>query len=160
MRVRDWREHGGLDVVAHMLFKAGGADRETIESLLEARRLMLREAARLAAQRRTKEQATRLQELAQRLRDPGDAAQTLDWAFMSELVDAAGNVVFTLIMNSIRELYFDQADLFSAVVGAPEAIAPGYEQTANAIAKKQPDKAATAIERLTKLQEQALLGKG
>src|SRR5215213_9078972 len=60
MRVRDWREHGGLDVVAHMLLRAGGADRGTVESLLEARRLMLREAARLAAERRTGEQAARL----------------------------------------------------------------------------------------------------
>src|SRR3989440_839168 len=86
MRVRDWREHGGLDVVAHVLFRAGGVDRSTLEGLLEARRLMLREAARLAAERRSDEQAARLSELAARLRDPGEAAQTLDWAFMSELV--------------------------------------------------------------------------
>jgi GntR family transcriptional repressor for pyruvate dehydrogenase complex len=51
MRVRDWRDHGGLDVIAHVLFRAGGLDRETLASLLEARRLMLRESARLAAER-------------------------------------------------------------------------------------------------------------
>src|SRR5215208_4577295 len=67
MRVRDWRAHGGLDVVAHVLFRAGGLDRGTLDSLLEARRLMLREAARLAADRRTDEQARRLIELAARL---------------------------------------------------------------------------------------------
>jgi DNA-binding FadR family transcriptional regulator len=158
MRVRDWREHGGLDVVAHVLFRAGGVDRSTLEGLLEARRLMLREAARLAAERRTDEQAARLGELATRLREPGDAAQTLDWAFMSELVDAAGNVVFTLIMNSIRELYFERADLFRAVVGDTEELAPGYEQAANAIARQDADKAAAAIEQLTEHQEQRLLG--
>src|SRR3954462_13675293 len=91
MRVRDWREHGGLDVVAHVLFRAGGVDRSTLEGLLEARRLMLREAARLAAGRRTREQAARLTELAARLGEPGDAAQTLNWAFMSELAEASGN---------------------------------------------------------------------
>ena len=37
-----------------------------------------------------------------------EAAQALDWAFMQVLVEAAGNVVFRLIMNSIRELYFAQ----------------------------------------------------
>ena len=158
MRVRDWREHGGLDVVAHVLFRAGGVDRSTLEGLLEARRLMLREAARLAAERRSEEQAARLAELAARLRDPGEAAQTLDWAFMSELVDAAGNVVFTLIMNSIRELYFERADLFRAVVGDAAELAPGYEQTAAAVARGEPDKAAAAIERLTAKQEQSLLG--
>jgi GntR family transcriptional regulator, transcriptional repressor for pyruvate dehydrogenase complex len=159
MRVRDWRAHGGLDVVAHMLLGAGGLDRSTVEGLLEARRLMLREAARLAAERRTGEQAARLEDLAKRLQDPGDAAQTLDWAFMSELVQASGNLVFVLIMNSIRELYFQQADLFSAVVGAPEKLAPDYELTAKAIAGKQATKAVDAIERLTKRQEMELLGR-
>jgi DNA-binding FadR family transcriptional regulator len=158
MRVRDWREHGGLDVVAHVLFRAGGVDRSTLQGLLEARRLMLREAARLAAGRRSDEQAARLGELAGRLRAPGDAAQTLDWAFMSELVEAAGNVVFVLIMNSIRELYFERADLFRAVVGDAEELAPGYEQTAAAVARGEPDKAADAIERLTAKQEERLLG--
>src|SRR4051795_6061434 len=57
MRVRDWRTDGGLDVIARALFRAGGLDRETLRSLLEARRLMLSEAARLAAERRSEGQA-------------------------------------------------------------------------------------------------------
>src|SRR5919107_4782513 len=36
MRVRDWRADGGLDVVAHVLFRAGGLAPRTPESLLEA----------------------------------------------------------------------------------------------------------------------------
>src|ERR671932_2683087 len=36
MRVRDWREHGGLDVIAHVLFRAGGLDQHTLAGLLEA----------------------------------------------------------------------------------------------------------------------------
>ncbi len=60
MRVRDWRADGGLDVIAHLLFRAGGLDRETLASVLEARRLMLAEAARLAAERRTDAQAAAL----------------------------------------------------------------------------------------------------
>ena len=158
MRVRDWREHGGLDVMAHVLFRAGGLDRGTLTSLLEARRLMLREAARLAAQRRSDDQAARLGELAARLREPGDAAQTLDWAFMSELVDAAGNVVFTLIMNSIRELYFERAELFKGVAASVERLAGDYASAADAIAARDPDAAARAVERLTLRQEAALLG--
>ena len=159
MRVRDWRAHGGLDVVAHVLFQGGRVDRSTLEGLLEARRLMLREAARLAAQRRSEEQAERLTELAARLRDPGEAAQTLDWAFMSELVDASGNVVFVLIMNSIRELYFEQADLFRAVVGDAGGARAGLRASRpSAIARKDADKAAAAIEELTRRQEESLLG--
>src|SRR5215212_11190678 len=36
MRVRDWRAHGGLDVIAHVLFRRGGLDRPTLDGLLEA----------------------------------------------------------------------------------------------------------------------------
>src|SRR3954471_11261137 len=45
MRVNDWRTHSGLDVLAH----AVTVDPQLTASLFEARRLLLREAARLAA---------------------------------------------------------------------------------------------------------------
>src|SRR4051812_8721622 len=98
MRVRDWRAHGGLDVIAHVLFRAGGLDTGTLSSVLEVRRLMLQESARLAAERRTKGQAAGLEELARRFAGAADdaAAQALDFAFMTELVEASGNVVFVL----------------------------------------------------------------
>ncbi|MDQ4040272.1 MAG: GntR family transcriptional regulator, partial [Actinomycetota bacterium] len=35
MRVRDWRAHGGLDVVAHLLFRAGGLDGGVLADVLE-----------------------------------------------------------------------------------------------------------------------------
>src|SRR3954453_17952769 len=49
MRVTDWRANGGLDVIAHVLFAAGGLDRAMLADVMEARRLMLAESARLAA---------------------------------------------------------------------------------------------------------------
>jgi GntR family transcriptional regulator, transcriptional repressor for pyruvate dehydrogenase complex len=158
MRVRDWRAHGGLDVIAHLLFGAGGLDRGTLVALLEARRLMLQEAARLAAERRDDEQAKRLAELAERIAAAGDPAerQTLDWAFMSELVEAADNVVFTLIMNSIRELYFSRAELFRDVAG-PD-LAPLYRRAASAVSARAPGRAAAALAKLAREQEEQLRG--
>src|SRR5947209_14814453 len=61
MRVRDWREHGGLDVIAHLLFRSGGLDLGVLQDLFEARRLMLESLADLAAARRDAEQAARLE---------------------------------------------------------------------------------------------------
>src|SRR3954466_6914342 len=66
MRVTDWRASGGLDVIAHVLFAAGGLDRDALRHLMEARRLMLAESARLAARRRDDDQAARLEGLAER----------------------------------------------------------------------------------------------
>src|SRR3954470_25047733 len=45
MRVRDWRRHGGLDVLAHVLFRSGGLDASVLSDLLEARVAMLSEVA-------------------------------------------------------------------------------------------------------------------
>jgi len=159
MRVRDWRAHGGLDVIGHVLFRAGGLDRPTLAALLEARRLMLAECARLAAQRRSPEQAERLAELAERIPAAPDAAaaQALDFAFMSELADAAGNLVFVLILNSIRRLYFDHAELFEGVVAELEELAPLYRRAASAIAAGAPGRAAAALARLAAVQERELL---
>jgi DNA-binding FadR family transcriptional regulator len=158
MRVRDWREHGGLDVVAHVLFRAGGLDTATLSSLLEARRLMLQEAARLAADRRSDEQATHVEELAARFAavEDDEAAQAVDFAFMSELVEASGNVVFVLILNSIRQLYFERAELFRAVVHDREELAPLYRRAAAAVRQRAPARAAAAVAALAALQEKRL----
>src|SRR3712207_4982723 len=64
MRVADWRTATGLDVLIHLLFRAGKLDEGTLDSLMEARALMLSESARLAAQRRSDEQARALKEAA------------------------------------------------------------------------------------------------
>src|SRR5436190_1463551 len=112
MRVRDWREHGGLDVVAHLLFRSGGVDAGMLADLLEARELMLCDMAELAARRGGSGQLDRLRELAAALDRAADAEQARleDFAFFAELAEAAGNLVFVLVMNSIRDLYFAHAD--------------------------------------------------
>jgi GntR family transcriptional repressor for pyruvate dehydrogenase complex len=157
MRVRDWRSDGGLDVIAHLLFRAGAVDRQALAGLLEARRLMLTEAARLAAERREDGQAERLGEIAARIGSAADAAaaQALDWDFMSELVEASGNVVFVLILNSIRQLYLEHADAFRGVVA--DELAPLYGQAARAIEARAAGRAAKAVAELTGRQEQRLL---
>lgn len=159
MRVRDWRSDGGLDVVAQLIFAAGGVDRPTLAAVLEARRLMLTEAARLAAQRRTAEQAQRLAQLAGQIAEAPDApaAQLLDLAYMAELVDASGNVVFVLVLNTVRRLYLDNAELLQAVVADRGRLAPLYGRAARAIADSAEGRAASAIEQLAGEQERQIL---
>jgi GntR family transcriptional repressor for pyruvate dehydrogenase complex len=159
MRVTDWRANGGLDVIAHVLFAAGGLDRAALADVMEARRLMLAQAAALAAERRDAAQAGRLEELAERMATaPGaGAAQAIDWAFFHELVDAARNVVLLLVMNSIRGIYLQRAELFGAVVSGHEELAPLYERAARAVARRQPAAAERAVAELAERQERALM---
>jgi DNA-binding FadR family transcriptional regulator len=159
MRVSDWRANGGLDVIAHVLFAAGGLDRAMLADVMEARRAMLAESARLAAERRDARQAARLEELAERLAGAPDAAaaQALDWAFFQELVDAARNVVLMLVMNSIRGIYLQRGELFQAVVADVDALAPLYARAAQAVARRNGTAAQRAVAELADRQQRALM---
>ena len=134
MRVRDWREHGGLDVIAHLLFRSGGLDAGVMADVLEARGLMLQDLAALAAERRDDAQARRLVELADQVAGAPDAAaaQLVDFAFFTELAQAAGNLVFVLVLNSIRALYFAHAERLPITAGHEE-LAPLYARVAGAV---------------------------
>jgi DNA-binding FadR family transcriptional regulator len=153
MRVRDWREHGGLDVIAHLLFRSGGLDPGVLADVLEARGLMLGELAALAAERRDEVQAERLIELARELAAAPDvpAAQRIDFAFFTELAQAAGNLVFVLILNSIRALYFAHADRLPITEGHTE-LAPLYAQAAEAVQEQHPSAAREAVAELAARQ--------
>lgn len=153
MRVRDWRAHGGLDVVAHLLFRAGGLDGGVLADVLEARALMLRELAGLAASRRDPAAAARLRALAGELAAaPDDAtAQRIDFAFMTELAAAAGNLVFVLVLNSIRALYFAHADALPVTERHGE-LAPLYRRAADAVTAGDADAARAALAELAERQ--------
>ena len=133
-RVRDWRAHGTLDVLAHL----GPA---VLGDLLEARSLMLREMAGLAAERRDDARGRTIAELAERfagLEGAGGRAADLrtaaevDFAFFTEVAEAAGNLVFLLILNAIRGVYFEHLDELP-VAADVAALAPAYAALAGAI---------------------------
>lgn len=157
MRVRDWRAHGGLDVVAHLLFRSGGVDAGVLADVLEARRLMLAELAALAAERRTDAQGRRLSELARAFgaAEGPAAAQAVDFAFMTELASAAGNLVFVLVLNSIRALYFAHAEALP-VAARPDELAPHYAGAAEAVAAGDAARARAVVAELAERQRERL----
>ncbi len=130
-RVLDWRRSGGLEA----LVLTAGVDPALVKDLFEARRLLLVEAARLAAERHSSGQAATLLELAGALADAvdDDTALLADWAFMAALVEASGNVIFQLILNSVRELYLPHAAAFAPLVAERGRLAGLYRQVAVAV---------------------------
>jgi len=124
-----------------------------LADVLEARGLMLRELAALAATRRSPEQAARLRELAAAIAQAPDeaGAQRVDFAFFTELAEAAGNLVFVLMLNAIRSLYFEHAELLP-VTSRPSELAPLYAHAARAIERRDDAAAARAVERLAAQQ--------
>jgi DNA-binding FadR family transcriptional regulator len=159
MRVRDWRAHGGLDVIAHLLLRSGGVDAGILAAVFEARELMLENVAALAAQRRTDASSARLQELAAEVGRVPDAttAQRIDFAFFAELARSADNLVFVLIMNSIRSLYFEHAAELPITSGHAELV-PLYERAAQAVAQRRPGDARAAVRELARHQRDRVAG--
>ncbi len=155
MRVLDWRRSGGLEA----LVLAGGEDDALVGDLFEARRLLLVEAARLAGSRRSDDQAAALLALAEAVALAGDDRSALlaDWTFMAALVEAAGNLVFQLIMNSVRELYLPRAEAFAALVVDRGELVELYRRAAACVSDGDGDGAAEAIERLAEAQAQMFL---
>ena len=63
---------------------------------------------------------------------------------MATVIDAAGNLVFTLILNSIRELYLGHLERFRPIVTGREELAPLYRRAARAIVAGEGGRAAAA----------------
>jgi GntR family transcriptional regulator, transcriptional repressor for pyruvate dehydrogenase complex len=158
MRVTNWRAEGGLDVIAHVLLRGGTVDRGTLAAIVEARCSMLSEVARLAAARRSDAHAIALLDLADRISvaEGAEEAQALDFAFFQEMVEAADNVVYVLVMNSIRQLYFEQAALFRAVVANHTELAPLYRRAALAVKRGDGARSAGCVRRLAEAQGRRL----
>jgi DNA-binding FadR family transcriptional regulator len=157
MRVRDWRANGGLDVLVHAVADGGALDAALVREVFEARRVLLAEAASLAAGRRSAEQSALLGRLARELAAAPDdtAAQGLDLAFMATVIEAAGNLAFSLIANSIRDVYLQRLDLFRAIVTRRGEL--DYAAVATAIAGAEPTTARSAMTTLASAHQAHLL---
>jgi DNA-binding FadR family transcriptional regulator len=78
---------------------------------------------------------------------------------MSAVVEAAANVVFQLIMNSVRELYLPNADAFGRMFSPRAGLATSYAKVAEAIRTRDGDAAAEAIGELAGAQEARMLAR-
>ena len=75
---------------------------------------------------------------------------------MSSVIEAADNIVFQLIMNSVRRLYLPNASAFARIVADRDELAPLYVAVAAAIRKREGAAAARSIGALARAQEQRI----
>lgn len=153
-RVLDWQRAGGLEALTLL----SSVEPSLSADVFEARRLLLVESARLAAERRTPVQAEQLAELAAAVAAAvdDDTALLADWHFMETLVEASGNLVFRLIMNTVRRLYLPNAEAFRPVVADRLRLVGRYRRAAAAVAAGDGARAARAVADLVAAQERGL----
>jgi GntR family transcriptional regulator, transcriptional repressor for pyruvate dehydrogenase complex len=143
-RVQNFMETGGIELVQHLLPLAGGKP-ELIRDLLEFRRIMGREIARLAAARggRDKDQMTRLRALADKADQTTGAADLfdLDFEFYVALAAMCGNQVMLLLLNTVRDGVRGFMPLLANLAGPQDQVRKHHRDLIAAIEKSD---AATA----------------
>lgn len=106
--VLDFRRNGTLDLLPRLLARSDGSpDPEVVRSVSEMRVSVGIDAVRLATQRATPEQVTRMEEVIQRMVHEVEAADLArsDLELWDVLIDAADNIAYRLAFNSLRATY-------------------------------------------------------
>jgi GntR family transcriptional repressor for pyruvate dehydrogenase complex len=150
-RVRDWRRHGGLDLLLALGAHADAPpeDLGLVRAMLEMRASVGADAARLCAQRADAATRAELEARAEALAAAGDpAARTAIYDVLwDRIIEGSGNVTYRLALNTLvagqRVLSLD-----ASVVGAEVADEEAVRSLAGAIAAADPEAAHAAARAL------------
>ncbi|MBN2051505.1 MAG: FadR family transcriptional regulator [Spirochaetales bacterium] len=110
--INDYRSEGSLELLVSLVnYHEGRIDRKILSSILAMRVLFESETAYLAAQHRSKEDLTALEEILKEesVCTPGvpETVALVDYSFHHRIALASGNMIYPLLMNSFRVLYLD-----------------------------------------------------
>ncbi|WP_227981642.1 FadR/GntR family transcriptional regulator [Nocardia spumae] len=151
--VRDFRRSAGLDLLPRLIVRDGTVDPTVVTDILEARRVLGREVAVLAAERTGETSGAELDDCIESLAAQQEpVAQQLEaLKFWDHIVDGTGSIVFRLLFNTLREVY-EPAIVALAGVMAPEVGSiEHYRKLAAAIARGDADAARTAADTLLRM---------
>ena len=163
--VRDFRHHGGLELLPRLLVLAGELDLGVARSLLEARLLLGPQVAALAARKvaaspeRGATVSADLRAVVRRLGESDDpvALQHEALRFWDLVVDAGDNIAFRLMFNSLRSAYEPAIEALAVVMAAEVEQVGTYAALADAVTAGDPDAATRAASDLLGPVTEALL---
>jgi len=107
-------QNASIDLLFHLLVVDGEIDLNIITNILEARELFGTDVARLAAKRADKKELRQMSALMKNLvkaKDPADL-QLLDFELFRLLAVASRNIVYVLLMNTIKTIHQKYLELF------------------------------------------------
>jgi len=117
--VLDFRFNAGFELVGTLVAAGGQLGPIAFRSIFEFRSLIGPEIARLAAQRIQQPELDRLEHLVDKIescsRDDGEELQALDFEFHHTMAMASENLALVLILNSVRDVYFELREAFTAI---------------------------------------------
>jgi DNA-binding FadR family transcriptional regulator len=156
--VRDFRRHGGLDLLPRLLLSGGGLDLAVARSILEARAHVGPRIAQLAAERGGRRLAGSLDEAVAALEADADpvARQYAALDYWQVLVDGADSIAFRLMFNSMRAAYLPLIDALASVMSAEVEQIDAYRRLADAVSAGESDGAHRAATQLLAAATEAL----
>jgi len=106
--------NASIDLIFSMLVIDGEIDLNILENIMEARKLFGSDVARLAARRADEKDFEQIRSLREKMVKEKDPAklQQLDLEFFRYLALASKNMVYVLLMNTIKTVHDKHLDLF------------------------------------------------
>jgi fatty acid metabolism transcriptional regulator FadR len=151
--VNDYRKEGSLGLLKTM-FRLGDEKigRELLSGLLEMRLLFEVENARLSALNRTGEQLKALFTIVENeektpVQDSASIT-ALDFEFHHLTAVASGNVVYPLMLNSMKSTYIKLAQIFFSNPGVIPDVVTFHKNMADAVAQQDPDSAMQVMKKM------------
>lgn len=158
-RVLDWRDHAGLGVLSSVVVSPEGeVSLSAVRSVTELRQVVAPDAARLAAARRSDEDAAALVEITDALEEDHDLVElleaTLSW--WTILVRASDNLAYRLAFNTLLSTYREGRPLLIQVIEEELRAVELYRAVSRAIAEGDSSAAETHCRDLIRLGSEAL----
>lgn len=143
-RVLDFRETGGLDLIAALVMRANGQiDAKVARGVMELRSALGADIARRCAHREPERGAVLLEVVARMEEADGDleALLALNLEFWTELVDGSRNVAYRLAFNSVRDLLGELRSVFASLLAVETTDVDTHRRIAQAVARGEIDDA-------------------
>ncbi len=151
--VNDFRREGSITLLNSLLnYHQGRISPEILEGMIEMRKLIEMETARLAAINRTDEQFEELtvhvsDELRIKHKDI-NALTEADFRFHHLIALASSNVIYPLFLNSLKEVYTNLSGVFFGDGSVVEVVFDLHVRMLKAIGKKDADAAVKLMKRI------------
>ncbi len=143
-QVLDYRREAGLELLPHLLVDEHGTlQADTARSIVRMRQILTPNIAREAANHHSPETLAQIQHCLAGLRREHDTKrlQYLVFDFWEALVDASGNIVYRLSLNTLRKTYEPLWELFTQLLSDDFHDLPFFEELTAAIAAGDADTA-------------------
>ncbi len=150
--VNDFRKEGAIPLLLSLMNYHGTLDPKIQQDILDMRMLFENEMVRLAARNRTEEQLAQLEEIirteetmpAQNFEETAK----IDYRFHQVIAVASGNFIYSLLLNSFRDIYLHLSTLFFSETEVCPVVFDAHRNIVEAIRNHQEKEAVVLMTRL------------